>query len=83
MTFSDPDFVESGRDAVYYVRVVQEPTETVNLDNVRCQDPDCRQIAPCYGDWRTPAVDDCLAPGGERAWSSPIFLQHGGRIAPR
>jgi hypothetical protein len=76
--FEDPDFVAGGRSALYYVRAIQEPTQAVNGAGLRCQKRDergvCLEVDPCYGDFRTPASDDCLAPVQERAWSSPIFV---------
>jgi hypothetical protein len=75
--FVDEDFVESGREAVYYVRAVQEATPMINADNVRCEYDEqgqCIAVNPCYGDYRTPDEEDCLAPAEERAWSSPIFV---------
>jgi hypothetical protein len=62
------------RPALYYVRAVQVATLGVNLGGLRCADADCTEMEPCYGDWRTDDADDCLAPGQERAWSSPIFV---------
>ena len=75
--FADPDFVSGGREAIYYARAVQESTGMINADNVRCEYDEngvCVQVNPCFGDYRTDADDDCLAPAQQRAWSSPIFV---------
>ena len=72
--FEDPSYSELGRDVLYYVRALQEPTPTVNGGGLRCTGGQCE---PCYGNFRTPAGDDCLVDSEERAWSSPIFLQTG------
>ena len=76
--FEDPEFTGAGRSALYYVRAIQEPTAAVNGAGLRCKARDaqglCLEVDPCYGDYRTPASDDCLAPVQERAWSSPIFV---------
>jgi hypothetical protein len=72
--FEDPGYDELGRDLLYYVRAIQEPTPTVNGGNLRCEGGDCK---PCYGNFRTPTEDDCLVDSEERAWSSPIFLRAG------
>ena len=75
--FEDEEFVQSGREAIYYVRAIQEATPMINADNLRCdysESGDCIAVNPCYGDYRTPADEDCLAPAEQRAWSSPIFV---------
>jgi hypothetical protein len=75
--FDDPDYVADNREVLYYVRAIQEPTMTVNAGLERCTRDDkgrCIDVNPCYGDYRTPASDDCLATSEERAWSSPIFV---------
>jgi hypothetical protein len=76
--FSDPDLVPSDREAVYYVRALQEETEAVNGGGLRCQYNDkgeCVKVDPCHGDYRTPYEEDCLWPLQERARSSPIYVK--------
>jgi hypothetical protein len=72
--FEDPEYDALGRDLLYYVRAIQEPTPTVNAGGLRCQEGECE---PCYGNFRTSNEDDCLVDAEERAWSSPIFLKAG------
>ena len=76
--FEDTDYQQSARDAVYYVRAIQEPTPAVNGDNLRCNRDEsgrCLELQPCFGnDAQTPYEDDCLALIEERAWSSPIWV---------
>ena len=78
--FEDPEFVASARDAVYYVRAIEEPTPTINAENLRCTYDEtgrCVEVDPCYGDYRTDPSDDCTVPSEERAWSSPLFVEAG------
>jgi hypothetical protein len=75
--FEDPEFASTGRDALYYVRALQTPTPAVNGANLRTRfdaDGQANATSPCFGNWRTPFSDDCLADVQERAWSSPIYL---------
>ena len=75
--FSDADFPRMGRDALYYVRAIQEPTPRVNgagLRATRDANGATTAVQPCWGDWRTSRTDNCVANVEERAWSSPIYL---------
>jgi hypothetical protein len=75
--FTDDEYASLGRDAVYYVRAIEEPSMTVNADNLRCEhdaDGNCIKVDMCYGGWKSDVSDDCLAMSEERAWSSPIFV---------
>lgn len=79
VTFTDPEFAESGRDTVYYVRAIQEPSGQVNAENLRCaydENGQCIAVNPCFGDYRTDMGEDCVADVEHRAWSSPIYLTH-------
>lgn len=81
--FSDPDFAADARDSLYYVRAVQLDSPAINGGGLRCETDStgqCIAVNPCYGDPRTSDSDDCLSPLGERAWSSPIFVDY--RAAP-
>ena len=76
--FSDPEFLSKGRDALYYVRAVQEPSPAVNGGQLRCKFDAagrCTRVNLCSGDpKKTKPTDDCLEAIEERAWSSPIFV---------
>jgi hypothetical protein len=75
--FQDDEFISLDREAVYYARAIQESSDTINANNLRCEYDEngiCIKINPCYGDYKTSKTDDCLAPSEERAWSSPIFI---------
>ena len=75
--FEDPELIPGGREVVYYVRAIQEPTPAVNAGGLRCEydeSGDCVRADPCYGGYRTDFADDCLAANEERAWSSPIWV---------
>jgi len=76
-SFSDPDFIAGGRDALYYVRAIQRPTGQLNHEDLRCEEgPDgsCVSVDICQGGERGEG-DDCIQDGGERAWASPIYVQ--------
>ena len=79
VVFSDPEFAAAGRDSLYYVRAIEAPSPAVNAANLRCrydEQGNCVEVDPCFGDYRTDYQDDCLAETEERAWSSPIFVEH-------
>jgi hypothetical protein len=74
-TFTDPEFVKGGRDAVYYARAFESEREGINSGGLRCEYDDqgrCIEVNACPGP--DGEEDDCLAPDEPRAWSSPIFV---------
>jgi hypothetical protein len=86
ITFEDPDFVTGGRDTVYYVRAIQEESEAVNANALRCErdaDGNCIKVDMCRKDYRTDREDDCLGKIEERAWSSPIFVNYTAPAVPQ
>jgi hypothetical protein len=75
--FEDPSFIENDRQSIYYVRAIQEPTDTINGDNLRCKydsEGNCIEVNPCWGDYRVDSKDACLSKEEHRAWSSPIYI---------
>ncbi|NRA09208.1 MAG: DUF3604 domain-containing protein [Myxococcales bacterium] len=72
--FVDDDYVKSGRDALYYVRAIEQPSQAIDADPLGCTrdvDGRCIEIEPCF---ERPESDDCLSETEQRAWSSPIFV---------
>ena len=78
--FFDDEYVLNNKSSLYYARAIQKPTNIVGGDPLRCElneAGECIKIRPCYSSGPDfDPNDDCLAPVGERAWSSPIFLTH-------
>jgi hypothetical protein len=78
--FSDEDYASNARDAVYYVRAIEEASPTINADQLRCdldEQGQCIAVNPCRATLPTDPADDCLAYAEERAWSSPIYVDWG------
>jgi hypothetical protein len=76
--FTDPEFASAGRDTLYYVRAIEAPSPAVDGDPLGCVVDDegrCTETHPCFG---RPDDDECLTDIEERAWSSPIFVNHAG-----
>src|SRR5262245_6982552 len=74
--FTDPEFATSNRDALYYVRAIEAPSSAVGANPLGCtydEEGRCTEVNPCFG---RPDEDECLAQTEERAWSSPIFVDH-------
>ncbi len=75
--FEDSEFIKNDREAIYYVRAIQEPTDTINGSAPRCtydKEGNCIEVNPCWGDYRVDKDDLCLSKEEHRAWSSPIFV---------
>jgi hypothetical protein len=76
--FEDPDW-DPGRETVYYVRALQQPSLAVGGDPLRCERDEhgtCLRARSCPAAGpRFDPADDCLSPVRERAWSSPIFVR--------
>ena len=77
-TFTDPAYHRDQRDALYYVKAIQEPEPTINAEPVKCErdgNGKCIKATLCYGDYRS-GEDACTSLSEHRAWSSPIYLDY-------
>mgnify|MGYP007112312935 CR=1 FL=1 len=76
--FQDEQFAIGRRDAVYYVRAIEEPTPTLSADPLGCEFDEsgqCIKAEVC----RVGVHEnrgECIAPAEHRAWSSPIFVNY-------
>ena len=78
ISFEDEQFSIGRRDAVYYVRAIEEPTATLSADPLSCEFDDngqCIQAEVCRVGVNKNR-GECIAPAEHRAWSSPIFLNY-------
>ncbi len=78
-TFTDPEYTKGKRDAIYYVKAIQEAEPTINAEPVKCErdgNGKCIKATLCYGDYRS-GESACTSPSEHRAWSSPIYLDYG------
>jgi hypothetical protein len=72
--FTDEEFAELGRDALYYVRALEAPSPALNGGMLRTgfdAGGNAVSVRICTG---AESADGCPAPVEERAWSSPIFV---------
>ena len=79
--FVDGEFAVRARDALYYVRAIEEPTLAVNGNGLACTrsaEGECIALDATPKD----AYDDRLGNVEERAWSSPIFVDYAAEGAP-
>ena len=73
--FSDPEYATSDREALYYVRAIENASPTIGADPLGCSRDTagrCIELDPCFD---RPNDDDCLSPSEHRAWSSPIYVR--------
>lgn len=77
-TFTDPSYAADKRDALYYVKAIQEAEPMINAEPLKCERDaagKCVKVNLCYGDYRSGA-SACTAPAEPRAWSSPIYVDY-------
>ena len=78
ISFEDEQFSIGQRDAVYYVRAIEEPALKLAADPLGCEFDEngkCIKTEIC----RVGVHEnrgDCLAPAENRAWSSPIYVNY-------
>ncbi|MBW2498799.1 MAG: DUF3604 domain-containing protein [Deltaproteobacteria bacterium] len=78
--FRDETFSNAGRDRLYYVRAIEPARPAILGDPLR---PERNREGEVVSIELCEMGDDCLDEARERAWSSPIFVDHAGRRAWR
>jgi hypothetical protein len=73
--FGDDEFSVRARDALYYVRAIEEPTPAVNGKGLGCK-RDAQGACSAIDAAPSGPDDDRLGNVEERAWSSPIFVDY-------
>ena len=76
VSFTDNEFKIGQRDALYYVRAIEEKTLIANGNTSRNEvdtDGNVIKVNICSGSYITDANDDCLSEKGHQAVSSPIY----------
>jgi hypothetical protein len=79
--FDDPEFPAMKRQALYYVRAIEEPSDAILGQPLALKDDGKGGQVPnaaCIPHYLDKPEEDCLAPIEERAWSSPIFIGNAG-----
>jgi hypothetical protein len=75
--FTDEQFKFGKRDAIYYVRAIEEASQALSADPLRCEFDEfgnCIQTKICQEGYRK--TEECVGPVEHRAWSSPIYLNY-------
>ena len=75
--FTDEQFKFGKRDAIYYVRAIEEASQALSADPLRCEFDEfgnCIQTKICQEGYRK--TEECIGPVEHRAWSSPIYLNY-------
>jgi hypothetical protein len=73
--FSDESFATRGRDALYYVRALEEARPAILGNPLRAERNEAGEVVSVS---ICESGDDCLDDVRERAWSSPIFVDFSG-----
>ena len=78
ISFEDEQFSIGRRDAVYYVRAIEEPSPTLSADPLGCEFDEngkCIKTEICRVGVNENR-EGCTSPAEHRAWSSPIYVNY-------
>ncbi len=79
LRFEDPDYRDSGRDALYYARALEAPAPALNGTPLQTKfDAEGRAMSTDLCTQADVDAGGCFGEVQERAWSSPIFIDQPG-----